>query len=386
MSNERIYFATQQVALKPVTGNIEYDKVKGAQTVSVSETFPSQEIFQLGRLEVYEQLEDLPDVEITLTKVLDGCPLAYCLATQTATGPGLIQRTNEQCMMALSIFEIEKDGAEGTPLCTAEMSGNDLSNVSYTFGTDGAFEESISLVGNDILVSNDSTIVNPADLARAQSIDVEGLFTGSDDQDPCTFVNQRQHFLWAYNGGAGLDVAGRIADPDASILPTDLPAITDSGTNEIQPDGSHACSVQSISVSTSLSREELNELGTLKPTARYLQPPIEVTCEIEVRAYECPFKSATANGILSSGNEQCSNASNLIDQSIRIAVCDGTRIYLGRKCRMQSLNFGGGDASGGNATVSYSYRTFNDFTVMHEEDPNPLAAGWWTNRADYLTG
>ena len=33
--------------------------------------------------------------------------------------------------------------------------------------------------------------------------------------------------------------------------------------------------------------------------------------------------------------------------------------------RLSSVNYGGGDAGGGNETVSYTYTTFNDFTVSH---------------------
>ena len=56
-------------------------------------------------------------------------------------------------------------------------------------------------------------------------------------------------------------------------------------------------------------------------------------------------------------------------------------IYLGEKNKLASVNYGGGDAGGGNVTVSYSYTTFNDFTVLHPEDPNASGAEWWANRS-----
>ena len=71
-------------------------------------------------------------------------------------------------------------------------------------------------------------------------------------------------------------------------------------------------------------------------------------------------------------------------QIIRIATCEGTRIFLGDKNKLASVNYGGGDAGGGNVTVTYSYTTFNDFTVLHPQDPNPSGSGWWTNRKDFL--
>jgi len=48
---------------------------------------------------------------------------------------------------------------------------------------------------------------------------------------------------------------------------------------------------------------------------------------------------------------------------------------LGTKNKLASVNYGGGDAGGGNVTVTYSYTTFNDFTVMHPHD-DATRFGW----------
>ena len=41
----------------------------------------------------------------------------------------------------------------------------------------------------------------------------------------------------------------------------------------------------------------------------------------------------------------------------------GLTIDLGTKNRLASVNFTGGGAGGDNATISYSYRTYNTFVV-----------------------
>lgn len=381
--SERVYYAIEQVAISP-NDDVDYQVVRGGQSMTVNQNFPTQEIFQLGKLEIYANLENLPDMEISVTKVLDGCVPAYLLASRKATTPTLLQRTAHKCKVAVSIFDNQSvENAEGTPLCTAEMTGADINNLSYTFTNDGAFQETVGFIANDIIVSNDETIVNAAALARRNAINIVGMMTG--DTDPCSQVNQRQHFLFTYDSGAGLDAAGRVADPDASILPTDIEGITDSGTNE--PTGNiFTADIESITISSSLTRESLNALGSLEPTCRYLNTPVEVTTEIQFRAKNRPWLSATAVGILNTGSDPCDqSAYNLTDQSIRVATCEGLRIYLGRKNRVVSNNVSGGDTSGGNMTVSRSYRTFNDFTVIHENDTADNAATWWTNRADYLT-
>ena len=68
---DRIYFAVQQIAIAP-DGSSTYLPVRGAQSLSISADSPLQEVLQLGKLEVYTQLEDLPEVEVTCDKILDG--------------------------------------------------------------------------------------------------------------------------------------------------------------------------------------------------------------------------------------------------------------------------------------------------------------------------
>ena len=62
---------------------------------------------------------------------------------------------------------------------------------------------------------------------------------------------------------------------------------------------------------------------------------------------------------------------NLVEQSIYFECDEGTKINLGTKNKLASVNFNGATAGkgGGNATTSYSYTTFNDFLVQHSADP-----------------
>ena len=54
------------------------------------------------------------------------------------------------------------------------------------------------------------------------------------------------------------------------------------------------------------------------------------------------------------------------------------------KNKLASVNYSGADAGGGNATASYTFTTFNDFTVIHSGDPHASGTTWWTNRASQL--
>ena len=64
--------------------------------------------------------------------------------------------------------------------------------------------------------------------------------------------------------------------------------------------------------------------------------------------------------------------------------CEGLRVYLGKKNKLSSVNYAGGDAGGGNATVTYTFTTFNDFTVMHQYDIAGKTTDWWGDRSTYL--
>ena len=95
MVNKRIYFAIQGLAIKPepigaaVSTWADGDVVHGVQSVAVTTTFNLEQAFELGQLEIYENIEGIPNVEISASKVLDGYPPMFLLATQRASDPDL---------------------------------------------------------------------------------------------------------------------------------------------------------------------------------------------------------------------------------------------------------------------------------------------------------
>ena len=127
-------------------------------------------------------------------------------------------------------------------------------------------------------------------------------------------------------------------------------------------------------------------MGAKLPYAKSVTFPVEVTCDIEV---------TTASGDLINALDDCSEdaacntKSNLNERRIRIATCEGLRIWLGQKNKLSSVSYGGGDAGGGNATVTYSYSNFNDFTVMHVADSgsnggSTSGSTWWSDKENYI--
>ena len=126
--------------------------------------------------------------------------------------------------------------------------------------------------------------------------------------------------------------------------------------------------MQNISVSTDFSREDILELGRRVPYYKAPGFPIEVTTEIEAIAISGDFVNAYEAGdpdLVGTKNE----GNNTSEETIIIRLTDGTTFDMGSKNRLSSVSYGGGDAAGGNVSISYSYTNFNDLEVLHLQDP-----------------
>ena len=384
--NKRIFYAVQQVGVRPdgtsafATGH----EIHGAQSAGMTTNFNLDQVFELGQLAIYENVEEIPDVEVTLNKVLDGYPLIYHLSTTDALTPTLSGRSNEKAIFGLSIFDDTLESAVGTAHSTVECSGMFVGSLSYNFPLDDSFNEDITLVGNDKIWLNDPKPTNP----NLRTVtDFSGEFGSLDAPVGTGGVNRRENLILIPDGSAGLDNNFMVDDVDVTVLPPEVFGVSDSGINEKSDAPDFDAHLSSITVSADLGRENINELGRKGPYHRVVTFPIEVTCEIEVTTTSGDMISATEAGIYTTGTDPCEDGGNLKDRTIRIATCEGTRIYLGLKNKLSSVNYTGGDAGGGNVTVTYTFTTFNDFTVMHTGDPNAnFDSNLLATRQTYLRG
>ncbi len=388
MSNDRIYYAIQQVGLRAdgEAGAFDDDDVLyGVQSVGMSANFPLEEVFQLGHLQPYEYAEmGLPELEVTMQKALDGYPLLYHQATKgdTTVAPTLAGRGKTKTLFGMSIFSDEQEAAEGEPTSLLSASGMYVNSSSFTFSRDGFFTEDITLVGNNRIWASLPDGANPALPTPVFS----GQFDASEDLSPVGQggVNRRENFLWEHEG-TGLDINGMCNDPNATILPPEVAGISSTGTNDLDEDGQYGAHINSISVNVDFNREQIDELGRKGPYCRYIGFPVEVTCEIEATSTSGDLISFTEEGIYTTGEGCGADKGNLLNRTIRIATCEGTRIYLGPKNKLQTVSQDGGDAGdGGNVNVTYSFSNWNFYTVLHSGDPHDSGATWWTNSADYL--
>ena len=391
MANNRVYYAIQQVSFGKNSSGTGGTKTAahGVQSCGITTTFNLEQVFELGQLAIYENVEGTPDIEVTMSKVLDGYIPLYCLATSDQTnGPQLAKRcdSNTKTIVQLGIWDeaIESAGQSSSGAqAWVEMSGLYISSVAYNFPVDDNFSEDITLVGNTKIwgTGQSSSTLNCS--ASYYPTAVSGAFADNEDAPIGSGgVNRRQNIQFATGAdtASAAQLRAEATNSDKTVLPREIQGMSNSGTKDF-------AHIQSITASVDVAREELFELGAKIAYARPVTFPIEVTCDIEVTASSGDLINAID---ACTGGDFCEEATNLSNNTIRIATCEGTRLWLGNKNKLSSVSYGGGDAGGGNATVTYSYSTFNDFTVLHAADQfasggSVSGATWWSNREDYLS-
>lgn len=358
MPNNRIFYACQAVGFGKFDETLatpsDLTAAHGVQSVGINTSFNLEQAFELGQISVYENIEGLPDVEVTVEKVLDGYPLLYHLSTSGATDDGLntlVGRTKYRCNVALGIYPDENAAVSGNAPVEVFMSGMYVNSISYTLPTDGNCTESVTLVGNS------------------------KNWYGNNNRLAWTSANNNMARSFNYGGDFPLASGGIQRREDvlmmSSIMPLSIYDVNGSGVgnNWNTTDNTRALNrprahIQSITISTDLGREEILELGHKEPYYRTATFPVEVTSEFEVISISGDFINAYTD------------RDSTPEQEIKIVLRDGTVFDLGKKNRLSSVNYTGGDAGGGNATMTYSFSTFNDFTVTAPKVYGPNSTRW----------
>ena len=209
-----------------------------------------------------------------------------------------------------------------------------LSRFSYTIPVDGNATEEITLVGNN-KVWNTGT---------QMQVDEFNPSSGKVPTAP--------------------NVMRRYSFDTGTVLPTGTAGIPiPSGRSVSRP------YVQTITISADLGREAINELGAFAPYCRYVNFPLEVTSEFEVIASDGDYVNADDFATTSGCGKKFTNLEN---KEVKVILCgtgttgsssDKLMLDLGKKNKLTSVNYSGGDTGGGNATISYSFQTFNKFTM-----------------------
>lgn len=414
LGNDRIFYATQAVAIAPKgTNPAEYTGqhvAHGVQSIGITTNFNLEQVFELGQLEIYENVEGIPDVEVTMEKVLDGYPLLYHMATSGDTQhnapvimatdtSAFLPRSKKRCDVRLGIYEEEQansvglsapsqhtTAATGAQSTEVYLSGMFLNSVSYSVPVDGPATESVTLVGNNkqwlhsslnLPIHEDEDGIqgfnNMALIGSGVAAGESGnpnlplsSFGGLDEPLARTSGNAAGTHLASGGVQRREDVLLRISTLPGSIRGVSGTGVGNGNSTGTAANGTPLVHLQSFSCSTDLGREDVLELGRKTPYARTANFPVEVTCDIEAITAEGDFVNAIEEGD-AKFNFSKTSGENTPDERIKIVLRGGMVFDLGTKNRLSSVSYGGGDAGGGNASCTYSYSNFNVFEVRHHK-------------------
>ena len=400
-ANTRVFYATQAVTIgamenmtTPVidsasrSGAGTHKIVHGLQSVGVDTNFNLEQAFELGQLSLYENIEDIPDISVSMQKFLDGYSLIYHLGASfftndagnqellASTKTTLSGRADTRADIRMVINATTDEAVTSGDSGVAELycSGMYLSSLSYTIPTDGTATEDVTFVGNNKKWITATGVGSEVLLMAGENVDNGfGSIFGSDEPNDLAgnHVLRREDVL----------SSGHETFPDGirgyhTVMPSIIQGVSaggasfkgraPSGAGFLDTDSVH---INSFTCSTDLGREQINQLGTRTPYNRYVTFPTEVTSTIEV--------TATAGDNVTAVE---SARSNLTDHEICVVLVDSTVLHLGRKNKVSSITYGGGDAGGGNATITYNFSNFNDLVVLHSGDPVAADADYWNDK------
>ena len=376
MPNKRVFYACQAVVITAPSDpdnpglQVAFDgAVKGVQSVGITTNFNLEQVFELGQIQIFENIEGVPDVEVTLEKIFAGettgltgsAVTLFEMCTAGAAGLSLVNRSKQRCRVSLGVYDDADDAVAGNAPTEIVMDGLYVSSLSYNIPVDGQVTESITLVGNSKVFSNAATNVTGNKL----NVDPFG-----DDGPTTPSANaggvQRRENVQIESCAFPSTVAGTVG--------------TGQGNGWDSVNLIPRVHLQNITISTDFSREDILELGRKAPYYRAPNFPIEVTCDIETIATSTDGVIAFEEGKDSSGgaNDNSTTFNNLYgagvagtindgdnspEEEIYIFLDDQTSFDLKDKNRLSSVTYGGGDASGGNTTITYSYTNFNELEV-----------------------
>lgn len=456
MANNRVFWAIEQIAFKAnsaaatsgvapfnarhyATGGLAsgvnevndlWEVPRGVQSAGMSTTFNLQQVFQLGQIELYEYSERQPDIEMTVSKCVDGTKPLFLMVTDPLATDIVGKTANYRVDVAFQIYPDTKFRATGKPVSICTGSGMYLSNISYTYPIDGFVTEDITLVGNDkiwgsfvnvsgVTAGNGGT----EEILPFPTPDANGTIDGNapegapsgvfgHDGNTSVLVEGGASELAGGNDRFGVIVVGsgvarrEEVDISRSILPRDIPGVVApniSGINAAFINGGNGAQgpgtlsdftqlvadantdnivehLQTITLSFSVARRDIFELGSLRPFVKVPEYPLEATASIAVITAQGDLVDATSA-------IDCGPSNTVDNNTIIVRTCDGLQVDLGDTNRLTSIEVAGGEAGGDDMTVTYNYSSFNAFYVSHDFfQPNHRVVVFGTGRSRFNVG
>jgi hypothetical protein len=68
MPNKRIFFGCYAAGIAP-DGSSTFTPIHGLQTIGINTSFNLEQAFEIGQINIYQNIENVPDIEVTTEKV-----------------------------------------------------------------------------------------------------------------------------------------------------------------------------------------------------------------------------------------------------------------------------------------------------------------------------
>ena len=344
MSNLRTFYACQAVAVAPVIPNADgvtfssgtYNYIRGAQSVGLNSSFDTENLFELGQLEIYDAVLNLPQIEITIEKILDGYKTVYGLL---ASGQPLVQASKHRANVQFALFPDTSNAVSNGAIKIVECTGMYINSVTYTFPVDGNITESVTLVGN-----HKQWYIGPS----GAELNTNGSPTMSTSFGVPT----------AIANGTGIP-----DDNPRSVTSLNPYASGILRRQNIVFRGPGQEKAQSVTFTLNLNREDIFEFGKRIPYAKIATYPIEATVEVQSLAVSGSYDDISFNE-----NTTVVPQKNVgLEVEVKVSGADGVGAFLintGSGNFLTAINHTGGDAGGGNATVTRNYTAYNVFNIV----------------------
>lgn len=322
--NNRVFYACQAVAfdkMHSLNGSPSIAYLEGVQSVSLSSSADTEQVFQFGEIGIFENYATRTggDGEITIEKFI-------AASGQGSIGAMLCASGDNQPLTSGCSYYLYASGI-GSPTSTSEgfgaMAAKKLTvkvfilpETSTNFS--GGSEAGKVITFNSGIVSEYS-ISAQIDGPATESVTFSCFNFGQDATSNAISAQNTGSEIAKFSSTGTVVKRGKI-----------------SGT------GSDA---DSISYSVSIGNEDLFNLGSLDPYARVPTFPASVTAEITEKA-DSAFNTQ-AGGNATSLSTSFGGLQVTVDQMV-----------------LTNTSFGGGDAAGGNATITKTYNGFNNFKIV----------------------
>ena len=355
-TNTRSYYVNQGLFVKPDGSSDPYTFVHGVQEGSDSTSIPKTDINEWGQINVYERIEDTPEVSLDFTRVLDGCAPLYLLATEGAAAASLTGRQDREAIMAIVTYNSSVDYIEDSnnPVKIVEFSGVQVNSISYSFTTDGSFTETLNFTGDDKVWTDG---VNP----KFGTLPADPTSGGTDQPcalDPSCLGGVQQKENLVFDSGVTYQ----------TLLPAGIAGITANGINPTTGGECPDVPIQSIEISVDLNREKIPALGCKGDYVKLSNFPVDVTVTITALTQDGDGIDIRANG----GSYGDCNDLNTPNERFRVVTDSGLVIDCGDRLQLDEVNTTWGSADGGNAETTYTYVGKSVMSVFHTNDPSSI--------------